>query len=321
MKSMWIALLAVLISIGFAVESAPAQEGRYSIGTAGPGGTFFAYGGGWSTILNKKLGYNTSTQSTGGSIDNAILLGNKKIHFGLSVTLAASTGYTGTAKWTKGKKFSNLRALFMMFPAPLQLMSKASNPVENIRDLAGKRVSVGNPGSTHDQVYRAILKVLHVRPTRLVNLPVPDSVRQLGDGQLDAVAVSVGLPNGTITRFDASHKVNLAGYSNLDVANLLVNMPYLSRFTIPANSYKSITKPVKTLAVWAIMLTDADLPENVIYKITKATHENKKDLVTVVKAGKFLDAKTIVNSPIPVHPGAIRYYKEQGVSIPAKLMP
>lgn len=324
MKKWWLAALILLTACALVAGPASAQsaqQGRYSIATASPGGTFYAYGGGWSNLLNQKLGFNTSTQVTGGGVDNLILLGNKKVDFGMTTTSEAHAAYLGEPKWTRGKKFDNLRALFMTHPAVLHVLSSASRPVRTIRDLDGKRVCLGPAGSGHDRNYRIIFNILGIKPARIINLPFGDAIRQLGDGQMDAIAMLVGPPNSSVMQFDATHTAYLAEFPQADRELINQKAPAIVPFTIGAGAYKSITKPVETTAVWAIMVADKDLPADVIYRIMKVTYENKPFLMAAHKAARFLEMKTILGSPIPLHAGAVKYYRETGLNITGGLVP
>lgn len=324
MRRPWIAFLAILCFVSTSLllpSPITASVETYFIATASPGGTYYAYGGGWSNLLNQELGMNTSTQVTGGSVDNVILMGNKKVDFAMAASATVLDGYRGSAKWTGGKKFVDMRVLFMTHLSALHVLSKASKPIHSIKEIDGKRISLGPAGSVHDTIFRLINEIFAVKPTRIVNLPFGDGIRQLSDNRIDLIGMTVGIPNGSVTRFDVSQGAHLTSLTSSEKEAILKKAPYLVPYTIPANTYKSINKPIDTVAVWSMIITDKDKPADVIYRILKATYANKELLVSAHKAANCLDEKTVLGSPIPLHAGAVRFYRDRGLQIPARLVP
>lgn len=300
----------------------PATPARLLLGTSSVGGTYYVWGGGWAKIMNSKVpGVDISVEVTGGPTSNMQLIQDGQMELGFVTGFLAAEGYNGEG-WAKeqGKKFDEMRAIFPMYSSVLHIYSIQGKGITSIYDFKGKHVSVGAPGSTSDIAGRAILKVLGIEPREISSLPTGAAVDGLRDGTIDAGFAVTGVPGPFMLDLETTHKVQHIGLSKEDMAKILKELPY-SEGVIPKGTYKHQTEDTPVITFWNFAVADKDLPEDLIYNLVKATFENQADLIAVDPTAKQTVAENIKYSPIPLHPGALKYYKEIGIAIDSKLVP
>jgi hypothetical protein len=188
-------------------------------------------------------------------------------------------------------------------------------------DLNDKSVGVGPVGGTPATYWPKILAEAGVKPKRIVNAGSSDLNSQLKDGMLDANGQSVGLPWVTVTEIQTTHDVVVYGVPADTAKKINAKIPSLALGSIPKGTYKSNPdQDIPTLTVWNFMTVNKDAPDDFVYEVLKATFANVDILIAAHKSAKEVKPEAIVNSPIPLHPGAVKYYKEKGIAIPDKLI-
>jgi TRAP transporter TAXI family solute receptor len=313
-------LLAVLAASALgAVTPALAQPRALTLGTASVGGTYFIYGGVLANFLTEKLGINVSTQQTQGPNQNLILLESKRIELGMTTMGVALQAWTGQGPWTQGKKFPSIRALFPMYDTPFHFVTTEKSGVRSVADLNGRTVGVGPKAGTPGTYFPLIFEALGLKVT-IRNGSASDMVSQMGDGLLDAFAFAAGLPIAAFSEAEAQRPVRFFTFTDAERAKLREKMPELSEAVIPKGTYKSLAEDHKTLGVFNFFVVHRELPDDLAYRITKAVLESHGTLVKGHSAAK----ETVIenwnrNGFLPFHPGAVRYYKEKGITIPAHL--
>jgi TRAP transporter TAXI family solute receptor len=308
-----IALLASLTA------PAAAQSKSMTIGTGSRGGTYFVYGGAIAAVLDEKLGARVTTQVTQGPNQNIVLVDARKAELGMVTMGVALQAWSGLGRWAPGKKFTNIRALFPMYDTPFHFVTTEKSGINTVADLNGKTVGVGplmgTPGTYYPLIFDALGPRVEIR-----NGSVNDMVDQLDDGSIDAVALAGGIPVPAFTEIAAKRPVRFFTFTDAERATLKQAFPELSEAVIPRVTYKPLTEDLKTLGIFNFFITHKDMPEDVAYRITKVVLENNAAVVKGHPAGR----QTVIqnwerNTFLPFHPGAVRYYKEQGITIPAKL--
>ena len=290
-----------------------------TIGAAPVGGTYFIWAGGFTKLLHDKMAIPGNVEVTGGPVHNTQLVDQGKLDFGMVTAGPVWEGFYGEG-WAKGKKHENVRVIFPMYTTYFQMYSLSKTGIKSIHDLNGKSVGVGPVGGTPATYWPKIFEVAGINPSRIVNAGSADLNSQLKDGMLDANGQSVGLPWVTVTEIETTHDVNVYGVPAADAAKFIEKYPYFAKGIIPKGTYKSNKdQDIDTLSVWNFMTVHKDAPEDFVYEVIKKTFENVDILIATHKSAKEVKPEYIVHSPIPLHPGAVKYYEEKGFKIPEKL--
>ena len=326
MKQLFILTCIVAFSVTFSLGLCEAQvkpgwPKSVTIGAAPVGGTYYIWMGGFAKLLHEKMGIPGNVEVTGGPVHNTQLVDAKQLDFGGVTAGPVWEGWTGEG-WAKGKKHQNARVIFPMYTTYFQMYALKKSGIKNIRDLNGKSIGVGPVGGTPATYWPKILESSGIKPGRIVNAGSADLNSQLKDGMLDANGQSVGLPWVTITEIETTHDVNVLGIPSVDGYNFITKYPYFAKGVIPKGYYKSNKDyEVETLTLWNFMVVHKDAPGDFVYEVVKKTFENVDILIAAHSSAKETKPEFITISPIPLHPGAIRYYREKGIKIPDKLIP
>lgn len=331
MKQQWyrsgiILAMAGMVLVPLAAGAAQSAQPRpgwpkaVTIGAAPVGGTYFIWGGGFAKLLNDKLGISGSVEVTGGPVHNTQLVEAKQLDFGMVTAAPAYEGWEGLG-WAKGKKHQNPRVIFPMYTTFFQMYALKKSGIKSVHDLNGKSVGVGPVGGTPATYWPLILATAGVKPSRIVNAGSSDLNSQLKDGLLDANGQSVGLPWVLVTEIETTHEVNFFGVPKPDAEKFIAKYPFFSPGPVPANTYKSNKEEVHTLTVWNFMTVHRDTPDDFVYEVIKTTFDNVAILIAAHKSAVEVKPENIVYSPIPLHPGPVKYYREKGIKLPDKVLP
>jgi TRAP transporter TAXI family solute receptor len=285
-----------------------------TLGTASVGGTYFIYGGVIAQMLTEKVGVNVSTQQTQGPNQNMILTDGGKIELGMITMGVGLHGWNGTG-WAAGKKYNNVRAMFPMYDTPFHFVATERSGIKTVADLAGKRVGVGPRAGTPGTYFPLIFDALGLNVT-VRNGSASDMAGQLGDGLIDCFAFAAGLPISSFSELEAKGGVRFFGFSDKELAAVRAKIPELSPSVIPKGTYRTMTEDHKTVGLYNFFICHPELPEDLVYEMTKAIMENNAQLVQGHSAGKeTIPANADKNTFLPFHPGAARYFKEKGVKL------
>lgn len=291
-----------------------------NVGAAPIGGTYYIWAGGFAKLLHEKVGVTASVEATGGPIHNTQLVDGKQMDFGMVTSGPVWEGWTGE-NWAKGKKHQNVRVIFPMYTTFFQMYALQKTNIKSMHDLNGKSVGVGPVGGTSANYFPMIFESMGVKPGRNVNASSSDLNSQLKDGMLDANGQSLGLPWVTITEVETTHDVNVFGVPFKDADKFLPKYPFFSKGIIPKGTYKSNKDhDIETISLWNFMTVHKDMPDDFVYEVVKKTFENVDILIAAHKSAKETKPDAVVFSPIPLHPGAVKYYKEKGIKIPDNLI-
>ena len=313
-----VGVLALAAGCGGEGSGSDAEEGgggRLSIATGGTSGVYFVYGGGLAKVISSNLKDTRATaETTSASVDNLILIkdGGSDIAFTLGDTaLDAIKGREGF------KEPVPMRALAQIYDNYTQVVAKAGSGIKSIEDLKGKRVSVGAPNSGTEVIADRIFEAAGIDSKSGIKrqgLGVDESVQAMKDGSIDAFFWSGGLPTGAITDLVTSDKITLLD-TTVYTDKLVQKYGEVYRDeTIPKGTYKGVNKDVPTIAVPNYLVVSEKMDEQVAFDLTKLLFDHKDDLVAVHPEAKNLDPKrgAEVIAPIELHPGAKRYYDEEG---------
>jgi uncharacterized protein len=314
------AALAFALSGAIVVSGgAAAQQKAYSIGTGGTGGVYYPLGGAVANVLSKYLpGVQATAEVTGGSVDNLKLIGSGQSEIGFSMADAALDALKGEDKF-KGNKVP-LQTLLVLYPNRMHVATIEGTGIQKMADLKGKRVSTGSPGSATEVMAFRVIEAAGLdkdKDMKRERLGVAESVNALKDRKIDAFFWVGGIPTAAVTDLCATPGLKCKLVDHADVVDKM-NAKYgklYSAGVIKAGSYPGQDKDNQITDVWNILVTGARMSDDDAYKIVKALVENKADLVAVHKEAESfsLDNQVQERSPIPFHPGALRYFKEKGV--------
>jgi hypothetical protein len=291
-----------------------------TIGTASPGGVYLVYGNALAPILTNALGVPVSAQATQGPDQNILLLESGNVQLAFVTMGTALQGWNGTGAWTHGKNLRSMRALFPMYDTPFQFVVLESSATRTLPDMANKRIGVGPQGGTGGSYASKIFEALGIPAT--VRYGAWSSLStQLRSGQLDALLGTAGVPFPVITELDRTEHVRFIPLSAGEIAKLREAMPEFSPSVVPAGSYPSLNTDYKTIGLFNFGVATKDLPDDLVYAAVKALYANHDRLVQANPAAQESVVENLDrNTFIPYHPGAVRYYREIGVELPASLV-
>ncbi len=306
-------ILLFIFSFTFLFVSSSLAQTKITIATGGTGGVYYPYGGTMAEIITKFVpGVTATAEVTGASVENVRLVGQKKVELGLSMNDTVYQAYNGEGKFA-GSKIDSLRTVFQMYPNLYHIVTLKKYPIYTISDLKGKKVSVGAPGSGTELKTSQVLPALGItyKDIKVYRLSFAENTTQLRDGTIEVGIWSVAPPTSSIIDLATTHEIRFIPFSKEEIEKIEKEYPYYVGSVIPKNTYKGQTEDVPTIAVWNSVVCHKDLPEDLVYRITKAIFENKKMLVDTHKIAEFTDPKvSATKSPIPIHPGALKYYRE-----------
>jgi len=311
-----LAALGLTVAVG---NSAMAQQQFVSIGTGGVTGVYYPTGGAICRLVNKNRkehGIRCSAESTGGSIYNINTVRAGELEFGVAQSDWQYHAYHGTSKFKDAGKFEKLRAVFSVHPEPVTIIARDDSGVNNISDLKGKRVNIGNPGSGTRGTWEVIEGAMGWQRSDLAlaaSMKSAETGGALCDGKIDAYFWLVGHPSALTQESLASCASHLVNAKTPEIDKLVADNSYYRSATIPAGMYGN-KDAINTFGVGATFVTSADVPEDVVYVVVKAVFENFDQFRKLHPAFANLKPEEMIKDSLsaPVHDGAAKYYKEKG---------
>lgn len=313
--------LSLAGSVYAQAKANPKWPTNLTLGTASVGGTYFVYGQVWASLVNEKIGTNISTQQTQGPNQNIILTDSKQTDFGMVTMGVALQAWKGEGEWTKGQKFNNIRAIFPMYDTPFHFVTLEKSNIKSVKELAGKKAGVGPRAGTCGTYFPLMFKAIGLDVT-VRNGQASDMAANLQDGLIDAFPFCAGLPIAAFSELENTTKVRYLTFTDDELKKIKTAMPELSDSVIPKSTYKQMAADQKTVGLFNFAIAHKDVSDDLVYAVVKAVLENNPQLVKGHAAGK----ETVLqnwnkNGFLPFHPGAVRYFKEKGITIPKNLLP
>ena len=311
---------AAIAAIGTAL-SATALAQNISIGTGGTGGVYYPMGGGIAAVLSKYVpGMQATAEVTGGSVDNLKLIATGKPYVGFSMTDAAQDAFKGEDKF-KGTKVP-LRTLMILYPNRMHVVSVEGTGITKIADLKGKRVSTGSPGSATEVMAFRIIEAAGLdkdKDMKRERLGVAESVNAIKDRKIDAFFWVGGLPTAAVTDLanTPGTKIRMIDHGDLVPAmNAKWGNLYIQE-AITKDTYKGMDADNKQATVMNILVAHETMDEKTAYNIVKAIFDKRDDVIAVHKEAVNikLENQKASATPVPFHPGALKYFAEKGVKV------
>lgn len=323
MKSI-LAKSAVAISLAaLAMGAAHADKSKwpksFTVGTASQGGTYYAYGAGWANLVAETVGITGGAEVTGGPTQNLALVHTGKLAFGMTTMGPAREALDGKSPLAPGLKMNKVCAMFPMYETPFSVTVLSSSGIKSIKDIpAGSKIGFGPAGSTSDTYFPKMLETLGVKFERR-NGGWSDLGGQLQDGLIDVVAFAAGVPIPAVTQLEVQTDINILEFTEAEQKKIIDTYP-VSAFPIKASTYKTLKKDARAVSMWNYTIANCDLPESFVYEATKAVLDNNAKMMNIHKGARTTLAENWdKNTFIPFHPGAVKYYEEKGIKIPANL--
>lgn len=292
-----------------------------SIATGGTGGVYYPLGGGLASILSKHVpGMQATAEVTGGSVDNLKLVATGKTYIAFSMTDAGQDAYRGEDKF-KGNKVP-LKTLMVLYPNRMHVVSIDGKGVNKMADLKGKRVSTGAPGSATEVMAFRLIEAAGLdkdKDMKRERLSVAESVNAIKDGKIDAFFWVGGLPTAGVTDLANTPGTKIKMVDHAEVVAPM-NKKYGNLYVedvIPKDMYRGMDTDNKQATVMNILVAHETMDDKTAYNIVKTIFDKRDDLIAVHKeAMNFkLGNQTNAATPIPFHPGAIKYFAEKGIKL------
>lgn len=302
---------------------AQARTEFVSIGTGGTGGIYYPYGGGVAEIWTKYAeGVRAVAEVTGASVENVRLAHKGETVIGEVMGDVAVAGFKGLSKF-KGKKHDIL-SMAIMYPNLLQVVTLKKHGITNIEQIKGKKISSGSPGSGTNFMAETVFKALGIPLDSYKDsrLSFTESANALRDGTIEVGVWSVGPGTSSILDLATTHDIHIINFTPAQQKKILAANTQYSAVDLAGGVYRGVDKAVPTIGVWNVMICQTGLSTDLVYKLVKAIYEHQDYLLKIHPSASYTTPENAVKySPIPLHPGTIKYLKEKGISVPAKLMP
>ncbi|MDP2621100.1 MAG: TAXI family TRAP transporter solute-binding subunit [Hyphomicrobiales bacterium] len=320
------AAIATLTALPAMSTGAAAQAKFLAIGTGGPTGVYFVTGNAICRMVHKeagegseggrKHGLRCSAPSTAGSTYNIGQIQAGELEFGVAQSDWQFHAYNGSSSY-EGKPFKGLRAVFSVHPEPFQILVAKDSGINSWDDLKGKRVNIGNPGSGQRGTMEVLLQIHGLTTADFAaatELTSSEQSKALCDGNIDAYGYTVGVPNAGVAQAADGCGARIINLKTPQIDKLVADNPFYAYATIPAGTYSTVTEDVTTFGVKATFVTSESVPEDVVYGVVRAVFENLDDFKSLHPAFANLTPEQMITEGLsaPLHPGAVKYYKEKG---------
>jgi TRAP transporter TAXI family solute receptor len=319
LRALVLAFVTAFLPLQNAWAAEPGWPQSIAIATASPGGTYYVYGQALADILGRELGIEVTAQATQGPTRNVILVETGHAALGLITMGIGWEAWNGTGEWTKGQRFQAMRAILPMYDSPFQIAVAKRLGMRSLDRLAGKRIGAGPRGSTSGTYFPRIFEMLKI-PAVLSYGSIEETTSQITAGQLDGIVLATGVPVPALLELDQKVGMEFIPLSTEQIGILKQRMPELSDSMIPSGTYPSLTADYHTVGLFNFVVAHKDLPDDLVYRIVKAAFDKHAQLVQGHSAAReTIPANINRDTFMPIHPGAVRYYREVGVDLSAVL--
>jgi uncharacterized protein len=309
--------LVLLPGAIWAQEVAPqvASPRAIALATASPGGVYLVYGEALARILSRALHIEVTAEATQGAVQNVILLEKRQTMLAFTNMGPALQGWNGS-DWAKGTQYRSMRVIFPMYDTAFQFVVAKRQRARSLDGFSDLRIGAGPRGGTTGAYVDRVFKALGI--TALVRHGAWDNlVSQLTDRELDGAVAAIGAPFPVLVQLDGQQLVEFIEPTSEQRAVIRKEIREISPSMIAAGAYPSLTKDYQTVGLYNFAVAHKDLSEDLVYEIVKTTFENHAELVKAHPTAKETIPENIDrNTMLPLHPGALRYYREKGITVP-----
>lgn len=317
-----LALIASATLVAMTFGGAAQAQDQLSIATGGTGGTYFPVGGGLAEIVNAHVeGYSATAEVTGASVENMGLIATGDADLAIGLADTVTQAYTGTGRFD-GQQLPMVRGLASLYANMVHIVALESSGITSLEDLKGKRVSIGAPGSGTEVNTNAILEANGISYDDLdeQRLNFNETADALANGDIDAGFWSVGAPTSSILNLATTQDIVILALSDAELAAASEANSTFATTTLPGGSYNGVDDDITVLGIPNVLTVSSEMSDDLAYALTKAMFENIAELQAVHPAANETTIEfTMAATPIPLHPGALRYYDEVGADVPDAL--
>ncbi len=292
----------------------------FTVATASQGGTFFAYGSGWAQLVSEEIGVPGAGEVTGGPWQNIALVHTGDVAFGMTTMGPAAAALRGESQLTPGVPMDKALAMFPMYETPFSITVLSETGVTSISEIPdGARIGFGPAGSTSDTYFPLMLEELGVEFERR-NGSWNDLASQLQDGTIDVIAFAAGIPIPAVSQLEAQTEITVIEFTEDEQAQVMAAFP-VAAFTIPEGTYSSVEGDRRAVSMWNFAIANADLPDDFVYEAVKAVMENNEAMINIHGAARATIPEHFDKNQVLLwHPGAARWFEENGYDIPDELI-
>ena len=319
MKKIIAVVLSAVLLLGLTACGASGAA-QMTMGTGGPTGTYYAFGGVLGQYAKDHAGINVTVVSTDGSKANIENIDIGDYQLGLVQSDVMAYAWTGARSFESTGAVTSFRVVAGLYAEAVQLITMDPE-IKSVADLKGKSVSIGAPGSgvyfnAIDILAAAGLTEADINPQYM---SFGDSTDGLKDGKIDAAFIVAGAPTAAITELCTTNDAYLVPIDGDIAANLMASSAFYTAYTIPAGTYKGQDADVTTVTVKATLIVAASADEETVYNLTKAIFDNTAAIAKENGKGAELSIENATSGmTAPFHPGAAKYFAEQGVDVPTE---
>ncbi|OLS33865.1 TAXI family TRAP transporter solute-binding subunit [Bacillus sp. MRMR6] len=319
-------MLVLLAACGSETGSGSTDEGTskntgkkefVTIAAGSSGGTYYLIGSGIVSQLNKyESNITANSEVTNGTAENIGLLGSDSVNFGIILADVAYRAQNGLSEY-EGKAQDNLRIIMKGHPNDLQIVVLEDSGINSMSDLRGKRVSLayGLPDLTAE-ILETADGLVRDKDYKSEILPFNDAISAMKDGHIDAITFLSGKPVASISDISATHDIKILPVSKEEQKKVTDKYSYFETSVVEAGTYQGQDTEIPTLKISAFLLTNEEVSEDLVYKVTKSVLEYPGEFSNIHSAAKYWTLPEAAKGfHIPAHPGAIKYYKEKGIEI------
>jgi len=317
-------LSAAIFAVAMGVTLPAAAQTQLSIATGGTGGVYYPMGGGLAEIINNRIeGYSATAEVTGASVENMGLIATGDADLAIALADTVEQAYSGTGRF-EGQQLPMVRGLASMYANMVQIVALDSSGVTSLSDLRGRRVSVGAPGSGTEVNAEQILTANGISYDDIdeQRLNFNETADALANGDIDVGFWSVGAPTSSILNLATTQSIHVIPLTEDEMTAAIGANPVFARTQLAGGTYTGVDEAVAVVGVPNVLVVSAEMDDDLAYAITKAMFDNIADLQAVHPAANETTVEFTLNAtPVPLHPGAIRYFEEIGATIPDRLRP
>ncbi|MEM9221734.1 MAG: TAXI family TRAP transporter solute-binding subunit [Pseudomonadota bacterium] len=316
LKSAAAVLMAAALATPALAQDRSDWPASFTVGTASQGGTYFVYGSGWANLVSEALGIPGGSEVTGGPVQNASLVQTGDMEMAMLTLGPAADAIAGKSPLAPGLEHDKIRAIFPMYQTAFHMVAPADSGWTSLDDIPeGSTIGVGPQGGTPGTYWPRMFETLgkNVEPQYG---GAADLGGQLQDGLIDGFAFAAGMPFPVFSQLDAQTDVTFIGFTPEQVEKITGEHP-VSAFTIGGGLYPSMPDDQSSVAMWNFAVGSADLPDDFVYAVVDAVMSNHDQMMGIHKAAaETLPENFEKNNVILWHPGAVRWFEENGYDIP-----
>lgn len=315
----WTLALLALLTVGMS-----AAQTQLSIATGGTGGVYYPVGGGYAQIIDQFLdGYSATVEATNASVDNVAFISRGDADLALALADTVLAAYEGSGRFGPGgnlPQLANLRAITVAYTNAVHIITLEGSGIESLQDLVGKRVSVGAPGSGTELSAQSILNAVGITydDFQVERLSANETADALRDGTIDAGFWSGGVPTGAVLSLAETRDIALVPISDEEFAAIRAASPTLIRYTFQEGAYRGLERTV-SVGTPNLLIVAAEMDEELAYQFTKSLFEHIRIVQAIHPSANETVPEAALESPIPLHTGAIRALEELGFTVPDRL--